>query len=431
MLTRVYNNYIISHRVEEEVVKMKKVVANIIIFFSVILMALVAIPWNNLSQWSINITLSNNYEFFFKAGIGGLLFLLSFIFLFVSNHEYKKFGAISKSTAYAAFVPLWLFSIGAIFYSLILSIFEYSFSNQTTASLIILGSISFFELNLVGFGHLLASGFRTRNNLPRILIYFFLLEIAVVSCGVGYYVFNQSTTDYATLRTYYYVLVLAIVYAFYFIHLILFALKRKSNQAKQHFKSKMDGANGSKASKLKKTKDFPSKKTFNQPSKKTQKISKKESKVSMAKSVDIGDKSFEDVIVDSEFIRTSSQATQVNAIDYYIEKQKMVKILDPTYDILVEYVKNLPNVVVRTKNEKITFYYENNPFLVLLNYGNSYRIAFKSEIEKGIRLIVKYPTISKNKSMKDGLWFKANNYGDLPKELIYRIVKSSYDYASN
>ncbi|MDD3123194.1 MAG: hypothetical protein PHC62_06775, partial [Candidatus Izemoplasmatales bacterium] len=162
---------------------MKKVIANVIIFFSLVLMALVAIPWNNLSQWSINLTFSSDNELLIKAGAGGLLFLLSFIFLFISNHEYKKTGIISKSTAYAAFVPLWLFSVGAVIYSLIISIFEYSLSNHASSSLVILVSLSFFELNLVGFGHLLSTGFRTRKNLPRILIYIFLLEIALVSSG--------------------------------------------------------------------------------------------------------------------------------------------------------------------------------------------------------------------------------------------------------
>ncbi|MBN2696795.1 MAG: hypothetical protein JXR38_04580, partial [Bacilli bacterium] len=66
-------------------------------------------------------------------------------------------------------------------------------------------------------------------------------------------------------------------------------------------------------------------------------------------------------------------------------------------------------------------------FLVLMNLGNYYRMAFKYDLEKGIRLIIKYPTISKNKSSRDELWFKANNYGDLPKEVVYQIVKSAYD----
>jgi hypothetical protein len=65
-----------------------------------------------------------------------------------------------------------------------------------------------------------------------------------------------------------------------------------------------------------------------------------------------------------------------------------------------------------------------------MNYGNYYRIAFRSELEKGIRLIIKYPTISKNKAAKDDIWFKANNYGDLPKEVIYDICKSAYDSVS-
>ncbi|MFA5036199.1 MAG: hypothetical protein WC479_03390, partial [Candidatus Izemoplasmatales bacterium] len=85
------------------------------------------------------------------------------------------------------------------------------------------------------------------------------------------------------------------------------------------------------------------------------------------------------------------------------------------------------NVVTKITDERITFYIDRKPFLILMNFGNYYRMAFRSDLEKGVRLIIKYPTISKNKGTKDTLWFKANNYGDLPKEVIYDIVKSAFD----
>ena len=105
----------------------------------------------------------------------------------------------------------------------------------------------------------------------------------------------------------------------------------------------------------------------------------------------------------------------------------MFKPLDPAFDQLVAHVRELPNVVTKLADERITFYVDRKPFLVLMNFGNYYRMAFRSELEKGIRLIIKYPTISKNKGTKDNLWFKANNYGDLPKDVIYDIVKTAYD----
>jgi len=160
-------------------------------------------------------------------------------------------------------------------------------------------------------------------------------------------------------------------------------------------------------------------------------VSKDESIVSTGKGLDPTNILYEEVSVDPEFNRTANSERLANSIDYYIEKPKMFKPLDPTFDVLVEYVRELPGTVTKITDEKITFYLDRNPFLVLMNYGNYYRIAFRSELEKGIRLIIKYPTISKNKSTKDDLWFKANNYGDLPKEVVYQIVKSAYDSASH
>lgn len=156
-------------------------------------------------------------------------------------------------------------------------------------------------------------------------------------------------------------------------------------------------------------------------------VSREQTVVSGEQNLDPTNMLYEDVDVDPEFSKTSNQEKQVSSIEYYIEKPKMFKPLDPTFDKLVEYVREMPQVVTKISDEKITFYVDRKPFIVLMNYGNYYRIAFKSELEKGIRLIIKYPTISKNKSTRDDLWFKANNYGDLPKDVIYQIVKSAYD----
>ena len=79
----------------------------------------------------------------------------------------------------------------------------------------------------------------------------------------------------------------------------------------------------------------------------------------------------------------------------------MFKPLDPTLTNSSGYVRELPQVVTKIVDDKITFYVDRKPFLVLMNYGNYYRMAFKYELEKGIRLIIKYPTVSKNKSTRD------------------------------
>jgi hypothetical protein len=156
-------------------------------------------------------------------------------------------------------------------------------------------------------------------------------------------------------------------------------------------------------------------------------VSKEQSILSGEMNVDPTDLLYEEVTVDPEFNKTSNMDKQVSSIEYYIEKPKMFRPLDPTFDSLVSYVRELPNVVTKISDERISFYVDRKAFLVLMNFGNYYRMAFRSDLEKGVRLIIKYPTISKNKGTKDALWFKANNYGDLPKEVIYEIVKSAFD----
>jgi len=160
-------------------------------------------------------------------------------------------------------------------------------------------------------------------------------------------------------------------------------------------------------------------------------ISKEQPIVSSSDDVDPTNIVFQDVQVDPEFSKMSNQANQANSIEYYIEKPKMFKPLSPSFDELVAYVRELPQVVTKLDDDRITFYVDRKPFLVLMNFGNYYRMAFKYDLEQGIRLIIKYPTISKNKSTKEELWFKANNYGDIPKEVIFNIVKTAYNNYSS
>lgn len=161
-------------------------------------------------------------------------------------------------------------------------------------------------------------------------------------------------------------------------------------------------------------------------SRKSMIVSKEQPIVSGNENLDPTSIVFQDVNIDPEFSKMSNQANQANSIEYYIEKPKMFKPLNPSFDEIVSYVRELPQVVTKLDDDKITFYVDRKPFLVLMNFGNYYRMAFKYDLEQGIRLIIKYPTISKNKSTKDELWFKANNYGDIPKEVIYSILKTAH-----
>jgi predicted DNA-binding protein (MmcQ/YjbR family) len=219
----------------------------------------------------------------------------------------------------------------------------------------------------------------------------------------------------------------------YIIHLIVLKVKSKHHSEEAELEREIDDIRITKKESALIPGDKKVKKGGNAPltqqgsERKTLIVSKEQTIVSGEQNLDPTNMLYDDVSVDPEFQKTQNQDKQVSSIDYYIEKPKMFKPLDPTFDQLVEYVRELPGVVTKLSDEKITFYVDRKPFLVLMNYGNYYRMAFKYDLEKGIRLIIKYPTISKNKSTRDELWFKANNYGDLPKEIVFQIVKSAFD----
>lgn len=214
----------------------------------------------------------------------------------------------------------------------------------------------------------------------------------------------------------------------YFIHLIACSSKSKKNQEIEEMEEEInDLTKTNKKHRSSKHKNRLQKDVVTKDNKKTMIVSNQQTIVSSEGNIDPTNLIYEDVPVDPEFTKTTASDNKPNSIEYYIEKPKMFKSLDPTFDELVAYVREMPNVVTKLDDDRITFYVDRKPFLVLMNLGNYYRMVFKYDLEKGIRLIIKYPTISKNKSTREELWFKANNYGDIPKDIIYQIVKYSYD----
>lgn len=435
---------------------MKKFFARLVIFLSLLLMSVVAIPWNQIVQAGVPLQYLQDNELLVKAGIAGLLLILSLVFLFVTNREYTNEGLVSPSSSRAAFLPLWMYATGATILGIIVALFVYLYEGQRANDLYVLIGSGVYLLNILGFGHMIASGFKKRRNGGRILIFLFLIELVGISAGIFYYLTNIRLTfaDYSAYNTALYVYAAAAPLVFYVLHIVILSLRSKRVTEEELLEtevqemSRPQGQETPRAQIQKRSEEatiieVPSTKAVKASKGKRQEkgevsdprksfiVSKDESIVSTGKGLDPTNILYEEVSVDPEFNRTANSERLANSIDYYIEKPKMFKPLDPTFDVLVEYVRELPGTVTKITDEKITFYLDRNPFLVLMNYGNYYRIAFRSELEKGIRLIIKYPTISKNKSTKDDLWFKANNYGDLPKEVVYQIVKSAYDSASH
>lgn len=416
---------------------MKKVFANLVIFLTVLLVGLVALPWNNLDQWGPTLafftTLETN-ELYIKAGIGGLLLIFSLVFLFIANHEKKEYGKVGLATGFAAYLPPLLFSLGALINAGLNHYEFFYFVQGTLSNKIILYGIIAAGVNIAIFTHFFAKQFRTVKNGARILLYFLAFELMLVSMAVAYLAF-LSNTRYAIMNSWNYILIPAVFLGLYIVYLIvILATRKKANAGEVDMEETVKEIR--KESKAQ-TENTPApvdhkpgkeaKKVVRESGNKTMIVSREQTIISGEQNVDPTNMLYEEVPVDPEFNKTANLDKQVSTIEYYIEKPKLFKPLDPTFDQLVGYVRELPNVVTKISDDKITFYIERKAFLVLMNYGNYYRMAFRSELEKGIRLIIKYPTISKNKAAKDDIWFKANNYGDLPKEVIYDICKSAYD----
>ncbi len=413
---------------------MKKFFGSFLIVVIVLLVSLAAVPWNNISQWGVSLPVLTNYEMYIKGGIAGIALIVSLIYLLIANSEYNNYNYVNRNTARTAFLPLYIFSISILIYGGLLNYYIYTITPNTT-NLLIVGFFGVVALTMMVYGHIFANTFREESNGKRIAHFIFLFELAVLSAGITFWFYTYKVTNYASMDSYYFALVAAVGIVLYILHIIFTSVGKKRHAEEEELESEIqDIEQHSNKPSLepqtkRKTKKGQETKTFvkQKDGKKTMIVSNSQTIVSSENNFDPTNMIYEDVTVDPEFTKTTAASNAPNSIEYYIEKPKMFKPLDPTFDQLVAYVRELPQVVTKLDDDRITFYVDRKPFLVLMNLGNYYRIAFKYDLEKGIRLIIKYPTISKNKSTRDELWFKANNYGDIPKDVVYQIVKSSYD----
>lgn len=404
---------------------MKKFFGNFLLLISILLVSLVAVPWNDLSQWGLSLTIVSDNEIIGKGAIGALVLLISLIFLFVSNKEYKNYGHIKNVSRNTAVLPIYGFALANIAYTAYLSYYVYNLA-PTTTKLLTVAVFGLAFINLLVFGMMLVSTFKKTNNKGRVFRFIFLFEIAALAGAVGYWYRTYRVTNYSTMPGRYMILAIPLFILLYIIFMIITKVKDSRSEEEELLESEIDDIKQEKKTHGKKTNIVPQQ-TTKSDNRKTMVVSKEQTIVSSQDSIDPTNIVYEDVEVDPEFSKTSNQSNQANSIEYYIEKPKMFKPLDPTFDELVAYIRELPQVVTKLDDDRITFYVDRNPFLVLMNFGNYYRMAFKYDLEQGIRLIIKYPTISKNKSTRDELWFKANNYGDIPKEVIFSIVKNAYN----
>jgi len=369
----------------------------------------VAIPWNNFNVWGLQLsfltTLRNN-EFKIKLGIFVFLFIFSLIFLLISNKEFKKDGKVSRLSAYAATVPIIGFCVGFLTH---LTYMVYTdtnldlgigISNMNSIYLLVGAGLILFSLI---FSHFFIRSFRKVRKGVRVFYFILFSLFAGVFGALAYAYKTYRADDYFGMSAKYLALIIPLVLVIYIIHIIVVLKHNESHEFETYDdQDNLDNLVISDSGEI----------------------------TSQGSRIQPNENLYQAVKVDPEFSKHNKQRSKPNSIEYYIEKPKMFKPLNPTFDKLVQHVKEFPDVITKMDEEKITFYVSRLPFLVLMNYGDYYRIAFRYELEEGIRLIIKYPTISKNKSTREELWFKANNYGDLPKEIIYKIVKNAYDLVS-
>ena len=416
---------------------MKKFFGNFLIFISILLVSLAAVPWNDIAQWGIAIPILETNEIYIKGGIGALTIIIGLVFMLIANSENKNYGHVNKNTARAAFIPMYFFAIAMLVFGGFVNYLAYMLTPNTT-NLIILGFFGIVALNMIIFGHFFIDTFRKESNGRRVAHFVLLIEMIAIAGYLTYwfYTYKITTAQYDAFGTYYFILFVALAIVMYIVHIVITAITKKRNEEYEELESEIDeireqtpeSEKAKPRTRKERKRDSQRKEVGNtRDDKKTMIVSNQQTIVSSEQNIDPTNMIYEDVDVDPEFTKTTAAPNQPNSIEYYIEKPKMFKPLDPTFDQLVAYLIELPQVVTKLDEGKITFYVDRKPFLVLMNFGNYYRVAFKYDLEKGIRLIIKYPTISKNKSTREELWFKANNYGDIPKDVIYQIVKSSYD----
>ena len=399
---------------------MKKILSNIFLLILVILITLVAVPWNRIEQWGFEVQFLTDNEVLIKGGVGALTIILGFIFLFISNKQYSDNSHVKNSTRNIAVLPMLLYAVSGMAFTAYLAYSLYfSVGLRSLAQLMIfLGSLGAI-FTIFFLGYILVCEYKRVSNLGRFFRSVFLIELVLGTAAVSFWHLNyRVAASYPNISTRYMILMVPLILLLFFIYLIV------SSRTSKDLENQSDLENELAVTNKTKNKNTPNEKG-------SMIVSKEQPIVSATDSIDPTNIVFQDVQVDPEFSKMSNQANQANSIEYYIEKPKMFKPLSPSFDELVAFVRELPQVVTKLDDDRITFYVDRKPFLVLMNFGNYYRMAFKYDLEQGIRLIIKYPTISKNKSTKEELWFKANNYGDIPKEVIYNIVKTAYNNYSS
>ncbi|MCK5732256.1 MAG: hypothetical protein KAH13_04500, partial [Tenericutes bacterium] len=199
---------------------MKKFFSSFFVLVLVLLISIVAVPWNNLSQFGVAIPIIEDNEIYIKGGVFALAFIFSLVYLIISNREYSNYGHVNANTSRAAFLPLYLFAIGILIFGSALNYFIY-LSNPTSTNLLILAFFGFVVLNLIIYGHLFGKTFKKESNVKRVMHYILIFQIAAVSTGLTYWYYNFRilNLNYAGFDTLYFAGAAAFGILMYLVHI--------------------------------------------------------------------------------------------------------------------------------------------------------------------------------------------------------------------
>lgn len=133
--------------------------------------------------------------------------------------------------------------------------------------------------------------------------------------------------------------------------------------------------------------------------------------------------------------KTTEVVIEENAVvtsEKPIKEQKPKKVINPSIEVLAEYIKsNFEDamIVYGKENKSYRVYRKKKLFLIVQSTNNDYRITFQRKPISMSQLLIKYPKfISKSNSPQGEQWFKVINKGDIYEEELKAIIKFSYKY---
>ncbi len=303
---------------------MKKIIRGFFIFISLLLASLVSFPWNDTAQWGLDFPFLQEQEIYIKAGIGILILIISLVYLILANIQKRKLGTASMQNIRVAFIPIYMYTIAvAVYTGLVL----YTVYAATPNALNLMKS-AFFGLVafvLILYSHLFIRIFKKQTNFGRCALFILMLINAGVLSYLAFWFRSWGISNelYSIINSYLYIYIIAGAVLGFISHTIIVSIKSTiANKSKEKSKN-LDQLE---FKDIKKDKSKKAEVTSNSTI-----VPETQAIVTSENEIDPTNMVYEDVNIDPEFTAAKS-SKQPNSIEYYIEKPKMFKPLDPSFD---------------------------------------------------------------------------------------------------